>query len=158
MIRRTAARAGYQAAYVGLRVWSALLHPHTRGVKCLVCAGEDILLVRHSYGPRAWDMPGGFARRGEPFLQTARREISEELSLTDPGEPVVIAEFERDHVGRHESLAAVRVEVGAASAAIRGHELLELGWFRRDALPEPRAEIVEEILALERGLPPSGRG
>lgn len=158
MIRRSAAHLAYQVAYLGLRVWSLVAHPHTRGVKCLVCVGDQILLVRHSYGPRTWDLPGGFARRDEPFAAAARREIAEELVLADPGEPVVFAEFDRDHVGRHERLAAARVEVSAPTAAIRTYELLETGWFRRDQLPARRAEIVDAVLALERGLSPLARG
>ena len=42
-----------------------------------------MLLVRHTYGPRAWDLPGGAIKRGEPPIDAARREMDEELGLDD---------------------------------------------------------------------------
>jgi ADP-ribose pyrophosphatase YjhB (NUDIX family) len=158
MIPAPLARLAYRVAYVGLRVWSRVAHPHTRGVKCVICAGDRILLVRHSYGPRTWDLPGGFARRGESFLDTARRELGEELTLGAAGPPAQFASFERDFVGRHEHLGAVRIDVAGPEVEIRGFEVAETGWFRRDELPQPRAEVVDLILSLEPGLPESGGG
>lgn len=152
MIRTRLVRLAYRAGYVAIRVWSAVLRPHTRGVKCLVSEGGAILLVRHAYGPRQWDLPGGFARRGEAFLETARREIDEELALPGADDPRQFAELRRRHLGRHETLGAMGVRVPTRVVEIRSLELLEAGWFDRRALPADRAEIVDEILALERGL------
>ena len=44
-----------------------------------------VLLVRHSYGPPRWSLPGGGMNRGERAEQAAAREIREELGcgLTD---------------------------------------------------------------------------
>jgi 8-oxo-dGTP pyrophosphatase MutT (NUDIX family) len=43
-------------------------------------AGE-ILLLRHSYGPDAWMLPGGGIAKGEEPALAARREIAEELGM-----------------------------------------------------------------------------
>ena len=152
-MRARLARLAYRVAYVGLRAWSLVFRPHTRGVKCVVCAGDELLLVRHSYGPRNWDLPGGFSRRGEEFVDTARREVAEELDLAGAAEPVQFGMLEREFLGRRETLGAIRVDVAARRAGIRGFELTEVGWFRRDALPARRAKVVDEILAAEPGLP-----
>lgn len=40
-----------------------------------------ILLVRHSYGPRGWSLPGGGIASDEDPREAALREIEEELGL-----------------------------------------------------------------------------
>ena len=151
------ARLGYRVAYAGLVVYSHVVRPHTRGVKCLVCSGDEVLLVRHSYGPRDWDLPGGFVRRGEPFEDAARRELGEELgmtatSFTDLGELA-----QRRH-GRHDTMHGFRVEPTGRGVELRGYELRGARWFPRAALPDRRADVVDRILALDGGLPGSGQG
>jgi ADP-ribose pyrophosphatase YjhB (NUDIX family) len=158
MIPAPLGHLAYKLAYVGLRVWSFVLRPETRGVKCVVTCEGALLLVRHSYGPRVWDLPGGFARRGEPFADAARRELAEELSLAVPGPLTALGELRRPHAGRRETIGAIGVEVPSRTVATRGFELLRTGWFAPDALPERRADVVDEVLALRSGLPPEGRG
>lgn len=41
----------------------------------------DVLLLRHSYGPAVWALPGGGLSRGEDPLDGARREMREELGV-----------------------------------------------------------------------------
>ncbi len=143
------ARFAYRLAYVGLRIGSLVLRPHTRGVKCMVCVGDELLLVRHSYGPRLWDLPGGFVRRNEAFAAAAQRELAEELSGGRGVAHTELGEMQRDFSGRHETIRGYRVDLPAKDVRRQGAELAELGWFRRDALPGRRSPIVDEILALE---------
>lgn len=41
----------------------------------------DVLLLKHSYGPDVWSLPGGGLGRGEDPLSAARREVREELGV-----------------------------------------------------------------------------
>lgn len=43
--------------------------------------GGDVLLLKHSYGPDVWSLPGGGLRRGEDPAEAAKREVREELGL-----------------------------------------------------------------------------
>jgi ADP-ribose pyrophosphatase YjhB (NUDIX family) len=158
MIPAPLGHLAYKLAYVGLRVWSFVLRPDTRGVKCVVTCDGALLLVRHSYGPRVWDLPGGFARRDEPFTETARRELAEELSIVAADPLTILGELRRANAGRRETLGAITVEVASRTVEIRGFELLRTGWFAPSALPERCADVVDEVLALWGGLPPDGRG
>jgi len=74
-------RPAYRAAYRVLQVWWFVTRPQKSGVKCVLTDGEQVLLVRHTYGRRYWDVPGGSVKRGEPPLRAARREMREELGV-----------------------------------------------------------------------------
>ncbi|MBV7266144.1 NUDIX hydrolase [Erythrobacter ani] len=41
----------------------------------------DVLLLRHSYGPKVWALPGGGLKTGEDPEDCARREVREELGI-----------------------------------------------------------------------------
>jgi ADP-ribose pyrophosphatase YjhB (NUDIX family) len=156
-VPRAVGRPAYRVAYLLLVAFSRVVRPHTRGVKCLPVCGGDVLLVRHSYGPAQWDLPGGFCRRGEDFEAAARREVAEELGLaatgfTDAGE------LRQRHQGRHETLRIFRVEVERREVAIRSVEVAETRWFARAALPDELAPIVRSVLALDAGLSPDEGG
>jgi 8-oxo-dGTP pyrophosphatase MutT (NUDIX family) len=55
--------------------------PHGRGAKGLLVNAGEVLLVRHTYGPKEWELPGGGARRGEEPIETLRRELREEVGV-----------------------------------------------------------------------------
>lgn len=149
MIPAPLGRLAYRVAYAGVVVYSHVVRPHTRGVKCLVCSGDDVLLVRHSYGPDEWDLPGGFVRRRESFAAAARRELAEELgtraatSFEDLGEIV-----QRQH-GRRDTMHGFRVELPGRAVRIRSAELRAAEWFPRVELPQPRRDVVDLVVALD---------
>lgn len=52
------------------------------GVSVIVTnLGGDVLLLKHSYGPAVWALPGGGLGKGEDPLEAARREVREELGV-----------------------------------------------------------------------------
>lgn len=44
--------------------------------------GGDVLLLKHTYGPKVWGLPGGGLRPDEDPEAAARREVQEELGIT----------------------------------------------------------------------------
>lgn len=54
----------------------------------LTNAAGHVLLLRHSYGPNVWGLPGGGLKPGEDPAACSRREVQEELG-------VVLDEVER---------------------------------------------------------------
>lgn len=139
-------RLAYRVAYVGLRAYWFVAHPTTRGVKCLLTDGELVLLVRHTYGRRDWDLPGGSRRRGEEPLMTARREMGEELGVaidewTDLGELLI------DDFHRHDRVQYMRAEVKSPRLVLDKGELATAKWFSRRELPPELGRYARAIIA-----------
>jgi ADP-ribose pyrophosphatase YjhB (NUDIX family) len=62
--------------------WRRLRRQPIAGVSVIVTnLGGDVLLLKHSYGPDVWSLPGGGLGRGEDPLEAARREVREELGI-----------------------------------------------------------------------------
>src|ERR1700734_2481734 len=74
-----ARRLAYRVAAQLLRFLRPLVPIDWGGVKCVLTDGDRVLLVRHTYGSRQWDLPGGGRHRGERSIDAARREMHEEL-------------------------------------------------------------------------------
>ena len=148
-MRTRIARLGLRAAYAGLVVWSRVARPDTRGVKCALVRGGDVLLVRHSYGPGRWDLPGGFCRRGEASVDAARREVAEELGIAVDGWREVGPLKPRVQHGRRERTRIFSATVATdARPAVASAEIADLRWFERARLPGDREDLVDEVLAL----------
>src|SRR4051812_38995035 len=79
----------YRMALWLLRAWWVLRRPRSRGVRCILRRGDEVVLVRHSYGDRRWMLPGGRVRRSEDPIATARREMQQELGAAGTGWRVI---------------------------------------------------------------------
>jgi 8-oxo-dGTP pyrophosphatase MutT (NUDIX family) len=144
-----ARRAAIRLAYVGLRTYWFVLRPRIVGVKCVLTHGDDVLLVRHTYGNRSWDLPGGTVRRREVPRVAARREMHEELGRriedwTPLGELFVNTNHHDDNL----HLFQARLEDRELQLNLT--ELAEASWFPRDALPADLGRFVRPILTRVR--------
>ena len=143
-VLRTVYRAGHPLAHAYWRV----AQPRKRGVKCVLTRGPEVLLVRHTYGPRTrWELPGGGVKRGEEPLAAARREAREELGLEIEDWRPLGDLFERIY-GKRDTLWCFTAPVGDRELATDGAEIAEARWFPRDALPADVHRYVGRILAL----------
>jgi ADP-ribose pyrophosphatase YjhB (NUDIX family) len=141
-----ARRVAIRCAYVGLRVYWFLTRPEVAGVKCVITHGDDVLLVRHTYGHRGWDLPGGQVRRREVPADAARREMNEEIGRriedwVDLGEMYLNNNHHRDNLHLfHGRLGDPRVDIDLV-------ELEQAEWFAQDSLPSNISRYVRPILA-----------
>jgi 8-oxo-dGTP pyrophosphatase MutT (NUDIX family) len=139
-------RLAYRGAHTVLRAYWYVRRPPVQGVKCVLTSREQILLVRHTYGRRDWDLPGGAIRRGEPPAAAARREMHEELGIeiddwVPLGAVLAIAYHRRD------KMHCFRAELDDPRLTIDRGELATVGWFHRAGLPPDLNEHVPSILA-----------
>jgi 8-oxo-dGTP pyrophosphatase MutT (NUDIX family) len=138
-------RLAYRCAYVVLWVYRSVARPSLHGVKCVLVDADKVLLVRHTYGRREWDFPGGGLKRNESPFAAACREMKEELGVEiDDWVAVgdVLARFQRTRSTMH----CFRAEVSAPQLTLDHGEILTARWFALDGLPPDLAGHVAPIL------------
>jgi 8-oxo-dGTP pyrophosphatase MutT (NUDIX family) len=141
-----ARRQGYRLAFRLLSAWWFVRRPHKRGVKCVLTDGDRVLLVRHTYGRGDWEIPGGTPGRRERPIDTARREMREELGL-EIDDWIPLGELAATLYHRHDTLDLFHARVNAPVLRLERAEIAVAEWFPRDALPPDRGPYVAPILA-----------
>lgn len=114
-----------------------------------------VLLVRHSYGRRNWELPGGAAEVGESPEQTAVREVAEETGLTVIPERVTgIYPEPRHRLGPAlHFVLRCRREPADAEPRLASNEIIDLAWVDPSDPPRPISDFtIRRILdALDDG-------
>jgi ADP-ribose pyrophosphatase YjhB (NUDIX family) len=142
-----ARRRAFRVGYLALQAWWLLRRPHTSGVKVVVRRGDDVLLVRHTYGRRAdWDLPGGFINSEEPPQDAALREVREEVGL-EAQRPVALGALLQRISGRRDTLHAFAADVDGAAVQLDPAEIAQARWFPHDALPDEVTPYTRGIVA-----------
>jgi len=140
-------RVVYQLGYPVLRVWWLAARPRVTGVKAVVRCGEQVLLVRHTYGKAGrWDVPGGFLRGGEQTDETMRRELAEELGV-EPVSARVIARTASRHDHKRETRVTYVADLADTEVHPSAAEIAEARWFPRDALPGAATAFARQMIA-----------
>ena len=121
----------------------------TLGVRGLVIDGAGrIFLVKHTYVD-GWHLPGGGVEIGETMLVALARELAEEANIRLGGEPKLHGVFYNRRVSRRDHIGLYIVRDFIQDAPPKpNREIVEHGFFARDALPEDvsratRARIAE---------------
>lgn len=143
-------RWGYRAAYAALRVYWFIARPRTRGVKCVLTDEDRVLLVRHSYGSRGWDLPGGSVKSGEAPADAARREMQEELGV-DIGSWHSLGQLDVVIDHRRDRIYCFQAELRSPALELDRGELTTASWFDRGQLPRI-GNYTRQILALAENL------
>ena len=108
-------------------------------MKCVLRDGDGrLLMVRHTYGDRrAWELPGGAARRSEDAAAAARREAREELGVDVP-DWRMLGEVDGTWTGARLHLDCLEAAwPEGATLDVDPVEIAEAGWFDPGALPQP---------------------
>ena len=71
----------YKFIYSLLKIYWFIFRPKTQGVICLILSGDELLLIRHTYGHSAWTLSGGGFKKHETKEEAVKREVKEELGL-----------------------------------------------------------------------------
>ena len=141
-----ARRVAIRLAYAGLRTYWFVARPRIVGVKCVLTHGDDVLLVRHTYGNSAWDLPGGTVKRREVPIDAARREMQEELGRRIE-QWIPLGELFVNTNHHDDNLHLFQTQVEDSELELNLTELAEASWFPRDALPTDLARYVRPILS-----------
>ena len=117
------------------------------GIGCIVVRDGQLLLVRNRRG--FWSTPGGHLDFGEVPEACAAREALEETGVSVSNvEFVAITNDVLADVGRHYLTVWFRADADNSEPVIRDtEEIVEIGWFKPDALPKPLQRYFENLLA-----------
>lgn len=150
-------RQAYRVAHHVLRAWWFVRRPDHHGVKCVLTDEDRVLLVRHTYGDRRWDLPGGSVRRSEVAQEAATREMEEELGIRVE-RWYHLCDIATFTYSAHDTLHCLQAEIDDPALKLNRAELEAARWFPQRTLPADVARHVRPILTRCRVLRPSVRG
>ena len=107
---------------------------------------DRILLVRHSYGPEGWFLPGGGIGKGESPERAAVRELAEETGCRAQGVEVLGSLEETISGSPHTAYVFTCLTRDAPRPDRR--EIAEARFFPAYSLPVPLSERTRRRLAL----------
>jgi len=133
-VQRTALRAAFWTLWLS----SFVRKPHGRGVKALLINEGEVLFVRHTYGPREWELPGGGARKREDLVNALRRELREELEIGfADADATMIGVFAGPGRWSGVDVGYFRVELADRNLTPDPIEIAQVAWFDPMAPPLP---------------------
>ena len=127
-------------------------HPIAGVSVVLTNLSGEVLLLRHSYGPRVWALPGGGMSAGEDPEACARREVLEELGVKlSAVEPLGTLEEE---LSGSPHTAHLFTAVCPTLPKPDRREVIEARFFPSHSLPEPLGTVTRRRLEMwkARGL------
>lgn len=122
----------------------------TLGVRGLVIDDQGrVLLIEHTY-IHGWYMPGGGVERGEPVVESLRRELLEEAGIEMTGPPTLLSIHDNGEKFPGDHVLIYRVDHWRQGKPTQKGEILNIGWFAPDDLPDTttvatRARIREAL-------------
>lgn len=118
------------------------------GAACVVFEEGRVLLVRHTYGPRNWELPGGVALPGEDPAATARRELREETGIDMQPAGLTGLYYETSHELGPFLHAVFRVDgAGRNRPWPCSDEVNDVAFWPLDALPRPLYDFTARRIA-----------
>ena len=102
--------------------------------------GGRVLLVKHTYGRRNWELPGGGAEAGESAAETAVREVREETGLQVSVERLAGVYYERE-ADMHHFVFVCRQLGDSETPHPDRVEISECRYWPPDALPRPMSDF-----------------
>jgi 8-oxo-dGTP pyrophosphatase MutT (NUDIX family) len=139
----------YRLADWGRRRWWRIRKPRRRSVNLLIVDERDrVLLVRHSYGPPVWSLPGGgIGGREDPAL-AGIREFREELGCGSAElKPLVTSE---EAIAGSRDLQHVFVARLTGTPVPDRREVIAARLFEPDALPANLGRLTAARIAAWR--------
>ncbi len=111
------------------------------GVAVIITQDHRVLLLKRKnvHGAGSWSTPGGHLEFGETPEECARREAKEEtdVNIADVRFRAITNDVFED-IGRHYITIWMQAQYASGTPVVNAeYEMSEVGWFARDALPEP---------------------
>lgn len=132
-----------------MRLYWKVVRPRTFGVRALLVddAGR-IALVRHQY-VAGWYLPGGGVDKGESAKTAIRRELREEVGLSEVIVRRVQGVYHNRGEGKDDHVVVFLCEVSDPASIVIAdpREIAEVGWFAPDELPQAATPATRRRIA-----------
>lgn len=129
-------RAGLKLAHRVRHRWRRWRGTPIAGVSAVLTNLQgDVLLLRHSYGPKVWGLPGGGMKPGEDPEECIRREVLEELGVKLGA--VELFETIEEELSGSQHTAYLFTAICPTRPTPDGREVIEARFFLSHSLPEP---------------------
>ncbi len=150
MLHLIPARLHRAAMPFGYILWSAyirIVRPQVASVSVFIEDDEGrVLLVRQSYGTKAWTMPAGGTKRAEDPELAIRREVLEELGC-ELHALELLSQAEETVFGAPHDAWIFRARAASEPRPDR-REVVEVRWFALDDLPDNVTGVARQRMAL----------
>jgi ADP-ribose pyrophosphatase YjhB (NUDIX family) len=132
--------------------------PRTIGVRGLVVDEHNhVLLVRHSYGPPTWHLPGGGVKRRESLVRALERELGEEAGIEIEGPPKLLGAYSNMSEGKSHHITVFVVDRWRRDAdAPPDKEIAAVDLFDAAALPADTSPGTRRRIEEWQGSRPNG--
>jgi ADP-ribose pyrophosphatase YjhB (NUDIX family) len=136
----------YKFVYSSLKIYWFIFRPQTRGVLCLILSGDELLLVRHTYGHSAWTLSGGGFKKNETKEEAVKREVLEELGLNIT--PEYIGEFTHNPEHKNDTVFCFVARVKKQEPKIDHLEIKEAKWWNINDLPKDHSRNLQRVIVM----------
>jgi ADP-ribose pyrophosphatase YjhB (NUDIX family) len=136
----------YKCVYPFLKIYWFVFRPKTRGVKCLILSGDELLLIRQTYGSSAWTLSGGGFKKNETKEEAVKREIKEELGLNVT--PEYIGEFTHNAEYKIDTVFCFVAQMEKQEPRIDRLEIKEAKWWNINNLPKDHSTSLDRLILM----------
>jgi|ERR1700722_13760590 len=138
----------YKIVHSFLKIYWFIFRPKTQGVTCLILSGDELLLIRHTYGRSAWTLSGGGLKKHETKEEAVEREIKEELGLTII--PEYIGEFTHNTEHKIDTVYCFVAKMEKAEPKIDRLEIKEAKWWNINNLPKDHSTNLQRVILMHQ--------
>ena len=134
----------YKFIYTFLEIYWFIFRPKTQGVICLIFSGDELLLIRHTYGHSAWTLSGGGLKKDE----AVKREVKEELGLNIT--PEYIGEFTHNPEHKIDTVFCFVARMEKIEPKIDHLEIKEAKWWNINNLPMDHSMSLKRVILMHK--------
>lgn len=120
--------------------------PKTFGVKLMIFnSNGEILLAQIGYMHKLWVIPGGKLESGENPDEAAKRELYEEIGVKIDEVKLAFTMY-HEKQGKKDTIYYFITNSDCGEFVIDDEEIIDVGWFALDNLPELRTQRIDDAL------------
>jgi 8-oxo-dGTP diphosphatase len=138
----------YKLVYRFLKIYWFIFRPKTQGVTCLILSGDELLLVRHTYGRSAWTLSGGGFKKNETKEEAVQREVKEELGFHIT--PEYIGKFTHNPEHKIDTVFCFVTRVEKRDPQIDHREIKEAKWWNINDLPKDHSVNLQRVILMHQ--------